>query len=164
MSGQKRLWIYAALSLTVASSANAAEALVTKGDESYRFIVSQCLQDVARRGSPSRVDLQLDGVPAETPAAIIEKLRGVTNDPAAAGKLLQEVVRAGPVLSVTRLRDGGDMIGVTDLRETNWTSDPAVTDAGARFLELERSGTTLHVKAETMSDGEVVTLKAECPN
>ena len=145
MSGQKRLWIYAALSLTVASSANAAEALVTKGDESYRFIVSQCLQDVARRGSPSRVDLQLDGVPAETPAAIIEKLRGVTNDPAAAGKLLQEV-------------------GVTDLRETNWTSDPAVTDAGARFLELERSGTTLHVKAETMSDGEVVTLKAECPN
>ena len=56
------------------------------------------------------------------------------------------------------------MIGVTDLRETNWTSDPAVTDASARFLELERSGTTLHVKAETMSDGEVVTLKAECPN
>tara|TARA_R110002049_G_scaffold102502_2_gene248055 strand:- start:457 stop:837 length:381 start_codon:yes stop_codon:yes gene_type:complete len=100
MSGPKRLSVYAALSLTVASSAIAAEALVTKGDESYRFVVSQCLQDIAIPGSPSRVDLQLDGVPAETPAAIIEKLRGVTNDPAAAGKLLQEVVRAGPVLSV----------------------------------------------------------------
>jgi len=124
----------------------------------------QCLQNITRPGHERVIELQLDGVPVQTPAATIEQMQGTVDDPAATGKLLQKVVSAGPILSVTRLKNGGDLIGVSNLKDTNWITSPSVTERGKRFLKIDKTGSALKVTGESESGGEVVSLTAKCPD
>lgn len=145
------------------SASEAGHATVTRGDDRYEFLVIQCLQNVSSALSGRVVEFQLDGVPADTPAATVERLLGVIEQGDNVTAELMPVVQYGPILSFTRLLDGGEQLAVTDLGDIMWTSDGSPLDAASRSLDITDDAAVLKVTGTTRSGGDPVTVEATCP-
>lgn len=114
-------------------------ATVTHDDTRYEFVVIQCLRDAPSAMSDDLVAFQADGVSPETPAEVVEDLVGLVDDDTDVMAALAPALEHGPVLSVTRLDDGGDQVAiVTSSEPVVTTADPL--DPAARFLEIDANG------------------------
>ena len=101
-------------------------------------MVIQCLRDVASPISDAVIEFQLDGVPSATPPDVIERLLGVIDAGDDVLAELQPVVEFGPVLSVTRLAGGGEVMSITDLDTIEISSDGDPTDPAFAFARRVR--------------------------
>jgi len=142
---------------------SAGHATVSRGDDRYEFLVIQCLQNVSSTLSGRVVEFPLDGVPAGTPAETVQRLLGVIEQGDNVTAELMPVVQYGPILSFTRLRDGGDQLAVTDLGDIMWTSDGSPLDVASRALNVTADETVVKVSGTASSGGSPVTVEAVCP-
>ncbi|MFO7778124.1 MAG: hypothetical protein R6V28_07230 [Nitriliruptoraceae bacterium] len=93
-------------------NAGSRNARVEVGDEAFDFRVIQCLRYVPGLLG-GIVTFQLDGVPGDTPPELVEPLLGAAVPDSDIFELLGPVLEYGPILSVTRVEDGGDYIAVS---------------------------------------------------
>jgi len=142
---------------------NTGHATVMRGDDHYEFVVIQCLRNVSSPLSGRVIEFQLDGVPAGTPAETVQRLLGVIEQGDNVTAELMPVVQYGPILSFTRLQDGGEQLAVTDLGDIMWTSDGSPLDAASRALDVTADESVPKVSGTTSSDGGTVTVDAVCP-
>ena len=85
------------------------------------------------------VALALDGVPPETPPELIEPLLGVMDQDDDRLALLEPVLALGPILSVMRMDERGDLVQVTDAAfEPISTGYDVADDPAQRFLDHRR--------------------------
>jgi len=142
---------------------NTGHATVTRGADRFEFLVIQCLQNVSSALSGRVVEFQLDGVPAGTPTETVQRLLGVIEQGDNVTAELMPVVQYGPILSFTRLLDGGEQLAVTDLGDIMWTSDGSPLEAASRSLDITDDAAVLKVTGTTRSGGDAVTVEATCP-
>ena len=129
------------------------------GDQTYDFVVIQC---VSTASEDSTFEFQLDGVPVAAPQDAIERLLGEQGADDEVVANLESIVEFGPVLSITRLTDGGDQIVITDLSETDVVSAPNPLEG--QFLDISTAVDPVAVTAivPAVATGEIV-LEARCP-
>lgn len=134
-------------------------ATATVGDQTYDFVVIQCVSTAAE---DSFFEFQLDGVPAAAPQDAIERLLGEKGVDDEVVANLEAIVEFGPVLSITRLTDGGDQIVITDLSETDVVSAPNPLEG--QFLDISTAVDPIAVTAivPAVATGEII-LEARCP-
>ncbi len=124
----------------------------------------------ARRSEPVFDDVffefQLDGVPAATPPELIEELLGVIDADDDVMEQLEPVVQYGPILSITRLADGGEQVFIADPGEIDITSDGEPTDPSSRSLDISTGtgpGGVTFVTGSTSTDRGTLSIDAQCP-
>ncbi len=135
-------------------------AVEVDGDR-FEFVVIQCLRDQPSPLTGDVIEFQLDGVPVATPPELVERLLGVIASDADVLAELEPVVEFGPILSVTRLAAGGDLVAVTDLAAVEYVSDPDPTVT--RFAEVGTGTSGAVVSATTTAGGLPLTVHATCP-
>jgi hypothetical protein len=136
-------------------------AVVELAGDRFEFVVIQCVRDQPSPLTGDVIEFQLDGVPAATPPELVERLLGVIEADADVLAEIEPVVEFGPILSVTRLAAGGDLVAVTDLASIEAVSDPDPTTT--RFAEIGAGTTGATVSASTTADGRPMTVAAVCP-
>jgi hypothetical protein len=136
-------------------------AVVEVAGDRFEFVVIQCVRDQPSPLTGDVIEFQLDGVPVATPDELVERLLGVIEADADVLAEIEPVVEFGPILSVTRLAAGGDLVAVTDLATIEAVSDPDPTTT--RFAEIGDESTGTTVSASTTADGRPMTVAAVCP-
>lgn len=140
-------------------------ATVRVGGTTTTFTVIQCLTDTPSAITGDLVALALDGVPPDTPPDLIEPLLGAAGDDDDVLGRLEPVLAIGPVLSVVRMDEGGDLVQVTDgdLQAISTGVDVA-KDPTQRFLDIA-GGRVTGTSPATGPDGELGDLEVEatCP-
>lgn len=129
----------------------------------YEFVVIQCLRDVVGPISDTVIEFQLDAVPSATPTPIIEDLLGVIAADADVLAEIAPVVEFGPILSITRVADGGELVSMSDLSTIEIISDGDPFDASSRSLQVSPAATGAIVTGTTTAGGSTVTVDATCP-
>ncbi len=110
-------------------------ATVRVGGTTTTFTVIQCFEDTPSVSTGDMVALALDGVPTDTPPELIEPLLGARPRPSAGLDLLEPVLALGPILSVVRLAESGDIVQVIDAAfEPISTGYDVAEDPAQRFL------------------------------
>lgn len=146
-----------------ATIAGVGRAVVDVDGVSYEFVVIQCLRDTVGPVSDVVIEFQLDGVPAETPAATIERLLGVIDADADVQAEIAPVVEFGPILSITRVAGGGELVTIADLDTIEFISDGDPLDPGSRALDVSPDVSGATVTGTTTAGGSTVTVDATCP-
>jgi hypothetical protein len=129
----------------------------------YEFMVIQCLRDVASPISDAVIEFQLDGVPAATPPEVVERLLGAIDAGDDVLGELEPVVEFGPILSVTRLAGGGELVSITDLDSIEISSDGDPTDPASRSLDVSDDAFGATVTGSTGTTAGLATVDATCP-
>lgn len=150
-----------------AQDAGSGTATVQVDGETFTFRVIQCLRDVP---SPmgGTVAFQLDGVPTDTAPELVEPLLGPIDPDANFAERLEPVLEGGPILSVSRVADGGDVIAVSTALDSAYVTTADVTSVDARFLDISdaASGATVQGSAEATTPqgaNAQMSVDAVCP-
>ncbi len=145
-------------------AAETGRATLARGETTYEFVVIQCLRNIPAAFGDTVIEFQLDGVPPATPPDQITALRGLVGDSNNLQQALMQVVAHGPVLSITRIENGGEMIAVTDMADILWASDGNPGQESSRTLSIEQTSAGTRVRGTTHMDGDPVTIEASCPD
>jgi hypothetical protein len=147
--------------------AGSGTATVEVDGQTFTFRVIQCLRDVpgAMGGT---VAFQLDGVPPDTPTDLIEPLLGPVDPDADVQGTLAPVFEVGPILSVSRVTDGGDFVAISTGPGEAYVTTANVSSAEERYLDISdaTSGATVQGTAEMATPSGPTSgmlLDAVCP-
>lgn len=151
----------------VGQEAGAGTATVQVDGQTFTFRVIQCLRDVPGFMGGT-VAFQLDGVPPDTAPELVEPLLGPIDPDADIRQRLAPVLEGGPVLSVSRVTDGGDMVALSTSLDAAYVTTPDVTSDAARYLDISdaASGASVVGTAEaTTPQGTSAQLSVDavCP-
>jgi len=146
-----------------ASTGELGQAVVDVDADTYEFVVVQCLRDITGPFSDAVIEFQLDAVPTATPPDIVDNLLGVISEDVDVLAALEPVLEFGPILSITQIAGGGEVLFITDLDAIEITSDGDPTDPGARSLDVSSDPVGARVTGTTTAAGRTVTVDATCP-
>ncbi len=149
------------------SEAGTGSATVQVDGETFTFRVIQCLRDVPGPMGGT-VAFQLDGVPPDTPADLIGPLMGPVDPDADVQGRLAPVFDVGPILSVSRVTDGGDFVAISTGPGDAYVTTANATSAAERYLEISDapSGATVQGASEAMTPSGTtaqMSLDGVCP-
>lgn len=145
------------------ASAATGSATVVHDGTTYEFIVIQCIRD-RQSVDQTVVEFQADGVPAETPQALVDEIMAAsaTDPDLDITSLLEPVYEYGPTLGVSRLEDGGDFVALFQPPEIIQSDTADFRDPSGRFLDLAADFST--VSASTLSvEGGTIEVQLTCP-
>ncbi|MCO8128668.1 hypothetical protein NHL50_15765 [Acidimicrobiia bacterium EGI L10123] len=144
-------------STTSGAVAGSGSATVTHAGSQYDFLVIQCVRDVASPATNTVVTLQADGVTAGTPDGVITELLGVIDGSTDPEVALEAALEHGPLLSVTRVENGGDVVAIITGSESFVTA--AAPSGPERFLDID-GGT---VTGTGPTDAGPMSVDLTCP-
>lgn len=153
----------AASGTAVVAAPGIGQAVVEVGGHRYEFVVIQCLRDVKSPLSGAVIGFQLDGIPSATPPDVTKRLLGVIDADADVLGEIRSVVKFGPILSITQVTGGGELLSITDLDAIEIKSDGDPTSPASRSLKVSSGASGATVTGTSATSAGMATVSATCP-